>query len=79
MANFKKQLITGAIVGTITAIILYIIRYFNERTRNRKIRFDFWKFIQSILSRCALIAQTGIVTDKFESACNHKILIKSIG
>jgi membrane-bound metal-dependent hydrolase YbcI (DUF457 family) len=70
MANFKKHLVTGAIVGTITALVLYIIRYFNEHKRNRKIRFDFWKFIQSILSGCALGALTGIVTDKLEPASN---------
>jgi len=70
MANFKKHLVTGAIVGTIIAIVLYIIRYFNEYKRNRKIRFDFWQFIQSILSGCALGALTGIVTDKLEPASN---------
>lgn len=80
MTNFKKHLVTGAIVGTITAIVLYIIRYFNEHKRDRKIRFAFWQFIQSILSGCALGALTGIVTDKIEPATNpnHRGFFHSI-
>jgi len=70
MANFKKHLVTGVVVGTITAIVLYIFRYFNEHKRNRKIKFEFWKFVQSIFSGCALGALTGIVTDKIEPTTN---------
>jgi hypothetical protein len=41
MANLKKHLETGAIIGTITAIILYLVRYFKEHRRNPEYRFGF--------------------------------------
>ena len=40
MANFKKHLVTGAIIGTITAIVLYLIQYFKEHTKES--RLSFW-------------------------------------
>jgi len=70
MANFKKHLVTGAIIGTITAIVLYVIHYFKELRRDSDYRFGFWKFIQAVLAGCALGAITGIVTDKIEPATN---------
>ena len=80
MANFKKHLETGAIIGTITAILLYLVRYFKEHRRNPDYRFSFWKFIQAILAGCALGALTGIVTDKIEPATNpnHRGFFHSI-
>jgi membrane-bound metal-dependent hydrolase YbcI (DUF457 family) len=80
MANFKKHLVTGAIIGTITAIILYLVRYFKEQRRNPDFRFGFWKFIQAVLAGCALGGLTGIVTDKIEPAINpnHRGFFHSI-
>ena len=80
MANFKKHLVTCASVGTITAIVLYIVRYFKEQKRNPDNRFNIWKFINAILAGCALGALTGIVTDKIEPATNpnHRGFFHSI-
>jgi membrane-bound metal-dependent hydrolase YbcI (DUF457 family) len=80
MANFKKHLVTGAIIGTITAIVLYVIHYFKEQRRNSEYRFGFWKFIQAILAGCALGALSGIVSDKIEPATNpnHRGFFHSI-
>ena len=80
MANFKKHLETGSIIGTITAIVLYLVRYFREHRRNPDYRFDFWKFIQAVLAGCALGAITGIVTDRIEPATNpnHRGFFHSI-
>jgi membrane-bound metal-dependent hydrolase YbcI (DUF457 family) len=80
MANLKKHLETGAIIGTITAIVLYLVRYFKEHRRNPDYRFDFWKFIQAVLAGCALGAISGIVTDKIVPAINpnHRGFFHSI-
>jgi membrane-bound metal-dependent hydrolase YbcI (DUF457 family) len=80
MANFKKHLEIGAIIGTITAIVLYLVRYFKEHRRNPDYRFGFWKFIQAVLAGCALGALSGIVTDKIEPATNpnHRGFFHSI-
>lgn len=80
MANFKKHLVTGAIIGTITAIVLYLVRYFKQQRRNSDYRFGLWKFIQAVLAGCALGALTGIVADKIEPATNpnHRGFFHSI-
>lgn len=80
MASFKKHLVTGAIVGAITAVILYLVRYFKEQRRNPKYRFDFWKFILTILAGFSLGAITGIAPDKIEPAINpnHRGFFHSI-
>ena len=80
MANFRKHLEIGAIIGTITAIVLYLVRYFKEHRRNPDYRFGFWKFIQSVLAGGALGALSGIVTDKIEPATNpnHRGFFHSI-
>jgi membrane-bound metal-dependent hydrolase YbcI (DUF457 family) len=80
MANFKKHLVTGAIIGTILAIVLYVIQYFKQRRRNSDYRFSFWKFFQAVLAGCSLGALTGIVTDKIEPATNpnHRGFFHSI-
>jgi membrane-bound metal-dependent hydrolase YbcI (DUF457 family) len=80
MANFKKHLVTGAIIGTITAVVLYLIWYFTQLRRNPKYKFNFWQFIQGILAGCALGAITGIVADKIEPATNpnHRGFFHSI-
>jgi hypothetical protein len=74
MANFKKHLEAGAIVGTFTGIVLYLIQYFREKRRNPRHRFVWCEFIQTILSACALGAITGIAFDKIEPAShpNHR-------
>jgi membrane-bound metal-dependent hydrolase YbcI (DUF457 family) len=80
MANFKKHLATGAFIGTIAAVVLYLIRYFKEQRRNPDYKFGFWKFIQAILAGCALGAITGIAVDKIEPAINpnHRGFFHSI-
>jgi|GEM_PF-5564192 hypothetical protein len=40
MANFKKHLEVGAIVGTIGNIVLYIFQYFHEKTTNPNHKFQ---------------------------------------
>jgi membrane-bound metal-dependent hydrolase YbcI (DUF457 family) len=80
MANFKKHLEIGAIIGTITAIVLSLVRYFKEHRRKPDYCFGFWKFIQAVLAGCALGALSGIVTDKIEPATNpnHRGFFHSI-
>lgn len=80
MANFKKHLVTGAIIGTITAFVMCFIQYLKELRKNPKRRFSFWQFIQGILAGCALGSLMGIITDKIEPSTNpnHRGFFHSI-
>ncbi|MCJ7448270.1 MAG: hypothetical protein MUO72_11290 [Bacteroidales bacterium] len=50
MANFKKHLAVGAIVGTVTGAGIYLIHYFQDKEENPEAIFQCSKFIQSLLT-----------------------------
>lgn len=70
MANFKKHLEVGAIVGAISGIALFLWHYFRERKRNPSLRFNWSKFLQAILAGCSMGAIMSVAADKIEPSTN---------
>lgn len=74
MANFKKHMVTGAIVGAICGAVYVIVQFFRKRKRNPKCRFNWTDLFATFLMGYGLGAITGIAADKFEPAlhCHHR-------
>jgi membrane-bound metal-dependent hydrolase YbcI (DUF457 family) len=70
MANFKKHLAVGAIVGTAAGAGIFLIQYFQDKEKNPEAIFQWSKFIQLLVTGCAIGAITGIAADIFEPALN---------
>ncbi len=61
---------TGAIVGTVSSIALYLWQHLREKWRIPHLRFIWSKFLQAILAGCAMRAIMGVAADKIEPSTN---------
>ncbi len=79
MANFKKHLAVGTIVGAAAGAGIYLIQYYKDKEENPEAIFQWSKFFQLLVAGCTIGAITGIAADKFEPEIhpNHRGLFHS--
>jgi membrane-bound metal-dependent hydrolase YbcI (DUF457 family) len=70
MANFKKHLAVGAIIGTAAGAGIYLTQYFQDKQENPETKFQWNNLIQLSIAGFAMGAITGISADIFEPALN---------